>query len=146
DAREDAVALGEAGRALAERLDRAGELATQGDGQRVAVNHLQLALADLVVDGVEAGCVHANQEFSRAGPWHRYLAKPGRVGAAVSLENERAHGHAGQCTLCPTGDDPRWARLPPLRMLPLDGLEVWVDGRSSSVLSDDRMYCHPEKH
>src|SRR5687768_3477831 len=69
-ARVDGVAGAEARNPFAHRLHLAGEIVAEDERKRIADKRLDAALADLEVEGVNAGGAHLGQEV--AGPGRRF--------------------------------------------------------------------------
>src|SRR5213596_2453087 len=66
EARIDRIAELELGDAWADRFHVAGEIGTEDQRKREGEQHLYGAVADLVVEGVDAGGAHAHEQIARA--------------------------------------------------------------------------------
>src|SRR5437762_3881663 len=84
EARIDRIAELELGDAWSDRFHIAGEIGAEDQGEREGEQHLYGAVADLVVERVDAGGAHAHQQLARArfGPrqlhhFHRTLVTTG---------------------------------------------------------------------
>src|SRR5207302_1179406 len=71
ETRIDRIAELELGDAWADRFHVAGEIGAEDQGEREGEQHLYGAVADLVVERVDAGSAHAHEQIARArfGPW-----------------------------------------------------------------------------
>ena len=73
EARIDRVADLELGDGGSDRFHVAGEIVTEDQRKRVGDQHLHAAVADLVVEGVDAGGAHAHEQIARARVGPRQL-------------------------------------------------------------------------
>ena len=107
EARIDRVADLESGDAWADRFHVAGEIVAEDQRKRVGDQHLHDAVADLVVERVDAGGAHAHQQIARARLGPRQLHHFHR--SLVTTDGQRFHGgtraqwlRAVQCSPRPT--------------------------------------------
>jgi hypothetical protein len=83
-AREDTVAPGKPHHPRANGVDDAGEFVAHHDRQRVLADDPQRAGARLVIDGVKAGSVNADEEFTSAGRRLRHVGQRRVLRSAVA--------------------------------------------------------------
>ena len=74
------------------RFDDAGKLVAHCDRQGIAQDSLELSLARLEVDGIEAGRMHTDQDLARSGFGTRNLAKYRRFRSSITCQYKGLHG------------------------------------------------------
>ena len=76
----------------ADRGDHAGDVAAEDDRQRRTADELHLAVAELEVDGVQAGGAHRDRDVARARHRGGDVLERGDAGATEAMHHVGAHG------------------------------------------------------